>query len=251
MNLTGKVGLITGGSSGIGYASAEQLLKNGAKTILITGQNQERLEQAKQSLSEFGDVVALVWKAEEPDSSKLLADQIQQSVDRLDFVFANAGVCWETPVGQLDANEIQRQLMINITAPMLLAEATVPLMINGGSIVLTTSCLNQLGIPGYAAYSASKAGLRSLARTLSAELMDKQIRVNAIAPGPFETPIHTKYGIEGAALDEIKSQVASMVPLKRFGNTAEIADAVAFLVSDSSSFMLGEEITIDGGWSTL
>ncbi|MEM9217798.1 MAG: SDR family oxidoreductase [Cyanobacteria bacterium P01_F01_bin.150] len=251
MNLKWKTGLITGGSSGIGYASAKQLLQNGAEKVIITGQNQERLEQARQSLSEFGNVVALVWKAEDSNSSKLLVDQIQKSTDRLDFVFANAGVCWETPVGQLDAAEIQRQLMINLTAPMLLVEAVVPLMSNGGSIVLTTSCLNELGIPGYAAYSASKAGLRSLARTLSAELMDKKIRVNTISPGPFETPIHAKYGIEGSALDDVKSQVASMVPLKRFGEPAEIVDAVAFLVSDSSSFMLGEEITIDGGWSNL
>ncbi|MEM7474819.1 MAG: SDR family oxidoreductase [Planctomycetota bacterium] len=120
-----------------------------------------------------------------------------------------------------------------------------------GAVMLATSCPNQLGVPGYAAYSASKAGLRSLARTLSAELMSKDIRVNSIARGPFEMPIHSKYGISGGELDAVKQQIASMVPHKRFGTTDETVDAVVFLASESSRYMRGEEISIDGGWTNL
>ncbi len=251
MNLEGKVGLITGGTSGIGLASAKRALNAKAKTVIITGQNSERLELARQALSEIGNVEALQWRANATEDTQQLTEHIRNRGGSLDFLFANAGVCWATPLSQLDAAEIQKQLMVNLTGPLILVDALVPLMSNGGSVILTTSCLNQLGVPGYAAYSASKAGLRSLARTLSAELKDQGIRVNCIAPGPFETPIHTKYGLQDNELDEVKTQVASRVPLGRFGKTDEIVDAVVFLASDSSRYMLGEEIAIDGGWSTL
>lgn len=251
MNLQEKTGLITGGTSGIGFASARQALKAGARKIIITGQNPERLEEAQTALSQFGDVSAIRWRADKPEDSAALAETVREQHGRLDFVFANAGVCWDTPMGSIDAEQVQQQLMINLTGPLVLIDSLVALMKEGGSIILTTSCLNQLGIPGYAAYSASKAGLRSLARTLSTELMEKGIRVNSIAPGPFETPIHTKYGVAGSELDAVKQHVASLVPLKRFGNTDEIVDAVVFLASDSSRYMRGEEITIDGGWTNL
>lgn len=251
MQLTDKIGLITGGTSGIGYATAQRAFAAGAKSIVITGQNEERLATAEKSLAEFGEVTAIRWRADDTDDTKRLVATLKAKYGSLDFAFANAGVCWETPLGELDADAIQKQLMVNFTGPLVLLDALVPLMDTGGSIILTTSCLNQLGVPGYAAYSASKAALRSLARTMSAELKGEGIRVNTIAPGPFETPIHTKYGIDAEQLVEVKKHVASMVPLGRFGQTDEITDAIVFLASDSSRYMLGEEITIDGGWTNL
>ncbi len=251
MQLEGKVGLITGGTSGIGFETAKHALKQGAKAVAITGQNEDRLASAEQALSSHGDVAAIRWRADQPGDTEHLAGVLKDKYGAIDFVFANAGVCWPTPVGDVAAEAAQSQMMVNFTGPLLLVQAMVPVMIHGGSIVLTTSCLHQLGIPGYAVYSASKAALRSLARTLSAELKDSGIRVNTLAPGPFETPIHGKFGMEPTQLQEAKGHVASMVPLGRFGQTDEIVDAAVFLASDSSRYMLGEEISVDGGWSNL
>lgn len=251
MQLDGKVGLITGGTTGIGFETAKHAFKRGAKAIVITGQNQGRLASAEEALSPLGDVSALHWRADEPADTEHLAGVLKDKYGSIDFAFANAGVCWPTPLGEIDAAAVQSQMMVNFAGPLILIQALVPVMKNGGSIVLTTSCLHQLGIPGYAVYSASKAALRSLARTLSAELKDRGIRVNTLAPGPFETPIHGKFGMEAAQLQEAKGHVASMVPLGRFGQTDEIVDAAVFLASDGSRYMLGEEISVDGGWSNL
>lgn len=251
MQLDGKVGLITGGTSGIGFETAKHALKQGAKAVVTTGQNEDRLVSAEQALSSHGEVSALRWRADQPGDTEHLVGVLKDKYGAIDFVFANAGVCWPTPVGDVTAEAAQSQMMVNFTGPLLLVQAMVPVMANGGSIVLTTSCLHQLGIPGYAVYSASKAALRSLARTLSAELKDRGIRVNTLAPGPFETPIHGKFGMDPAQLQDAKEHVASMVPLGRFGQTDEIVDAAVFLASDGSRYMLGEEISVDGGWSNL
>lgn len=251
MHLKNKVGLITGGTTGIGYETAKRSFEEGAKAIAITGQNEDRLMAARESLSSFGDATAIRWRAEDADDTARLAGVLKDKYGSIDFAFANAGVCWPTPLGDLTADAIQKQFMVNFTGPMLLVQALLPLMSKGSAIVLTTSCLHQLGVPGYAAYSASKAALRSLARTLSAELKDRGIRVNTLAPGPFETPIHGKFGMAAAELDEAKGHVAAMVPLGRFGQPEEIVDAAVFLASNGSRYMLGEEISVDGGWSNL
>ena len=251
MDLQQKVGLITGGTSGIGLESAKRAFAAGMKAVAITGQNPERLEAAARELSALGEVLPLRWRAEELGDAALVPETVKKEFGSLDFVFANAGVCWGTPLGGLDGEAVQKQLLVNFTAPLVLLDGLIPLVSDGGSIILTTSCINQLGVPGYAAYSASKAALRSLARTMSAELLERRIRVNAIAPGPVATPIHSKIGLEQAELDDLKKQVASMVPLNRFGTTDEVVDAVVFLASDSSRFVLGEEIAIDGGWTNL
>lgn len=251
MQLDGKIGLITGGTTGIGFETAKHAFKQGAKAIAVTGQNEDRLASAKEALSSLGNVAAIRWRADEPEDTEHLAGVLKDKYGSIDFAFANAGVCWPTPLGDISAEAVQSQMMVNLTGPLLLVQALVPIMPNGGAIVLTTSCLHQLGIPGYAVYSASKAALRSLARTLSAELKDRGIRVNTLAPGPFETPIHGKFGMEAAQLQDAKGHVAAMVPLGRFGQTDEIVDAAVFLLSDGSRYMLGEEISVDGGWSNL
>lgn len=251
MDLKGKSGLITGATSGIGFATAKRALELGAEVIAITGHNEERLAKAKEELSAYGEVVAIRWRAEVVEDSRSLAVVLGDAFEALDFVFANAGVCWPAPLGLLEAEAVQEQFLVNVTAPMLLIQEIVPLMKNGGAIVLNTSCLNQLGMPGNASYAASKAALRSLARTFSAELMEKRIRVNALAPGAFETPIHDKYGLTSDQLDAVKKQVAGRVPAGRLGEVEEIVDAAVFLLSDSSRYMLGEEIAVDGGWTNL
>ena len=251
MRLDGKTGIITGGTTGIGFATAKRALELGASAVVITGQNAERLKTAEAALAEFGQVKGVLWRAEDPEDTERLAAVVKETYGAVDFVFANAGVCWPGAVGDIDAADATRQIAVNFTGPLMLVQALVPVMRDGGSIVLTTSSLHQLGVPGYAVYSASKAALRSLARTLSAELKDRGIRVNSLAPGPFETPIHGKFGMAEDVLDQAKQQVASMVPIGRFGKPGEIADAAVFLSSDASSYILGEEISVDGGWTNL
>ena len=253
MQLKGKIALVTGATTGIGFAAARRFLEEGAEGVLITGQDEGRLESARAELTAFGTggVRAVRWRAEEAADGERVAEAVREGYGRLDVVFANAGVTWPAPFGQIDAGEAQRQLMVNVTGPLMLLQALVPLMGPGGSVVLTTSCLDVLGMPGMAVYAASKAALRSLARTLGAELKEQGIRINTVAPGPIETPIYSKLGMDEAALGEMAAATAAQVPLGRFGQPEEIAGVVTFLASDASSYLLGEEITVDGGWANL
>lgn len=253
MQLDDKSALITGATTGIGFATARRFLEEGAASLVITGQDESRLEAARTELAALGHgtVAAVRWRAEEPDDARNVLGAVQDLRAPLDIVFANAGVTWPAAFGQIDPVDAQRQLMVNVTGPLVLLQSVVPTMRDGGAIVLTTSCLDVLGMPGMAVYSASKAALRSLARTLSAELKERRIRVNTVAPGPVETPIYAKLGMDGAALDDMQASLAKTVPIGRFGRPDEISGAVAFLASDASSYLLGEEITVDGGWSSL
>ena len=167
------------------------------------------------------------------------------------MVFANAGVTCPGPFGEITADAVADQFAVNFTGPLLTIEALAPLMPQGGSVIVTTSSLDRAGIPGMAVYSASKAALRSLVRTFAAELAERGIRVNSIAPGPIDTPIYAKLGMPDEQLQGMSEFILTKVPQGRFGKPEEIAGAVVFLASDASSYMLGEEITIDGGWNSL
>ncbi|MEM8795902.1 MAG: SDR family oxidoreductase [Pseudomonadota bacterium] len=252
MQLSGKIVLVTGGTTGIGRATAERFAREGAKAVIITGQNETRLAETQAEMASAGlPVTVLRWRANEPGDNAALAGLIKDKFGQLDVVFANAGVTWPAPLGQIDAEQAQAQLMINVTAPLLLIQALQPLLSNGSSVILNTSCLDVLGMPGMAVYSASKAALRSVARTLSAELGEQGIRVNTVAPGPVETPIYEKLGLPEDQLNEMAAGILSNVPAGRFGKPDEIASAVLFLASDASSYMRGAEIAVDGGWTHL
>jgi NAD(P)-dependent dehydrogenase (short-subunit alcohol dehydrogenase family) len=252
MQLKGKTAVITGATTGIGRSTAERFLAEGVTTLVITGQDAGRLETARADLAKgSAKVIAAIWRAENVDDSAALASRLKDEVGTIDVLFANAGVVWPAPLGQIDAQQAQAQMLVNFTAPLVLVQALAPLMATGGSIILNTSCLDELGMPGMAVYSASKAALRSVARTLSAELGDKGIRVNTVAPGPIETPIYGKLGMSEDQLGQMAGGILTKVPAGRFGKPEEIAGAVAFLASDASSYMRGAEITIDGGWTGL
>ena len=251
MQLNGKIALVTGATTGIGRATAERFFEQGAAGLIITGQDEARLEEARAALAGRGRVAAVRWRAEEPADAGLVADAVRSNFGRVDVVFANAGVTWPAPLGDIDAVSAQKQMMVNVTGPLILIQSLVPLMSEGASIVLTTSCLDVLGMPGMAVYSASKAALRSLARTLSAELKDRDIRVNAVAPGPIDTPIYSKLGMSEEQLNEMAQGIVGKVPAGRFGQPDDVAGVVAFLASDASRYMLGEEVNVDGGWASL
>lgn len=251
MQLKDKTALITGGTTGIGFAAAKQFLEQGAKSVIVTGQDQAGLDSAQSELAKYGAVRTVRYRAEEPADLNALKTLVESEFGHLDILFANAAVAWPSPFGEIDRVRVQQQFAINVTAPLCLVQALAPLMREGGSIVLTTSCLNVLGASGMAVYAASKAALRSLARLLTADLKVRGIRVNAVSPGPTETPIYGKFGMDAAQLAAMADGLKQTVPAGRFAQPGEIAAAVTFLASGASSYMLGEEIKVDGGWANL
>lgn len=245
--LQGKTALVTGGSSGIGLATARLFAANGAR-VAITGTNAEKLADAGAALG--GDHLAIAADVSSAEDRARLSEQLRSAFGGLDILFANAGVAFATPIESTDEGMFDRLMDVNVKSVFFTIQAVLPLMPEGASIVLNTSWLNQVGTPGRALLSASKAAVRSFARTLSAELLDRKIRVNAVSPGSIETPIHRR-GQSDEEFAAYKARVGAQVPLGRMGRPEEIAGAALFLASDASSYMLGAEIVVDGGRAEL
>jgi NAD(P)-dependent dehydrogenase (short-subunit alcohol dehydrogenase family) len=246
--LLNKRTLITGGTTGIGLAAAQQFLAEGAR-VAVTGQNPETLEQARKTLGK--EVLVLRSNAGNVASQAALAQQIKDAMGGLDAVFINAGVADFRPVEAFDEAAFDRMFSINLKGPFFLVQALLPLLANPSSIVLNTSINAHIGMPTSSLYAASKAGLVSLARTLSGELIGRGIRVNAISPGPVSTPIFGKLGLPAEALQGMAQHIQGQIPLGRFGNPDEIAKAAVFFASDESSFTVGSELIVDGGMSNI
>ncbi len=245
--LTGKTALITGGSSGIGLASAQKLAASGAR-VAITGTSVDKLYDARVILGDGH--LALQADVCSANDRATLRDRIEKEFGSLNILFANAGIAYGTPIEATDEEMFDKLMNVNVKGVFFTIQSLLPLMSSGSSIILNTSWLNQVGLPGRAVLAASKAAVRSFARTLSAELLGRNIRVNAISPGSIETPIHRK----GQSDDEFaayKSRVGAQAPIGRMGRPDEIAGAVLFLASQASSYMLGAEIVIDGGRADL
>lgn len=248
MVLQGKTALITGGSSGIGLAAARLLRGNGAR-VAIAGRSQERLVRARKELGD--DIVAIRADISSLGDLKQLSTRLQDAFGSLDILFANAGVALRTPLATTDEESYQKIMDTNVKGVFFTVQAVLPLMREGGSIILNTSWLNQVGTAGRAILSASKAAVRSFARTMSAELTTRQIRVNAVSPGSIATPIHRAKNQTEEEFRAYAEGVGAQVPMGRMGRPEEIAAAVLFLASDASSYMLGAEIVVDGGRSEL
>ena len=242
--LKGKRALITGGTSGIGLETARQFLAEGAR-VAITGANAATLETARR---ELGDkVLAIQADAGDVKGQKLVADAIRESFGGLDVAFLNAGAGDFRPLEQWDEAGFDRSLAVNLKGPFFLVQALLPILANPASIVLNTSINAHIGMPNSSVYAATKAGLLSLARTLSGELLSRGVRVNAVSPGPIATALHGKISM---GEKEIAGLVAQ-IPSARRGRPSEIASAVVFLASDEAAFTVGSELIIDGGMSTL
>lgn len=245
--LQGRTALVTGGTSGIGIATARLFLEKGAR-VAITGRVRQRLDQACRDLGP--GAVALQADVRSRTDLQRMAAELESTFGALDIVFANAGIAYATPIETTDEMAYDEMMNVNFKGVFFTIQAVLPLMKAGGSIVLNTSWLNQVGTPGRALLSASKAAVRSLARTLSAELLDRKIRVNAVSPGSIETPIHRR-GQTDEEFRAYKERVAAQVPAGRMGHPDDIAAAALFLASDASSYMLGAEIVVDGGRAEL
>ena len=246
--LTRKVAVITGGNSGIGLATAHRFVNEGAR-VAIMGRDAETVRAAVQQL---GDA-AIGVQGDVTNMGDLdhLFDTVREKFGSIDLLFVNAGVGQVRPIEAVDEAHFDLQFGVNVKGAYFTVQKALPLMNDGGAIVLNTSIANQTGNPNFSVYSATKAALRSLARTLSAELVDRGIRVNAISPGPIETPIFGRLGLPEDALEGLAQHFTEQVPMHRFGQADEIASAVLFLGSPESSFVLGHELVVDGGMSQL
>ena len=246
--LKGKTALITGGSSGIGLATARLMFAYGAR-VAITGLDPERLQAALESLGK--GAIAIRADVRLKADMQAVREQVEHAFGHLDILFANAGVAYGTPLASTDEAMIDQLLAVNVKGVYFTVQSLVPLMPKGSAIILNTSWLNQIGSPGRSWLSASKAAVRSFARTLSAELLEQQIRVNAVSPGSIETPLHRQAGQTQEQFDTYAAKVGSQVPVGRMGQPEDIAEAVCFLASDRSRYMLGAEVVVDGGRAEL
>ena len=246
--LSGKRALVTGGTSGIGLETARQFVAEGAR-VAITGTNPSTIKAASAALG--GDVLVIRADAGAVAEQRVVADAVRKAFGGLDVLFVNAGVADFRPLDKWDEAGFDRSVAINLKGPFFLIQALLPILANPASIVLNTSINAQIGMPNSSIYAASKAGLASLIRTLSGELIGRGIRVNVISPGPVSTPLYGKLGLDSAQLDAMSAGILANLPAGRFGEPKEIADAVVFLASDESRFTVGSELIIDGGMSTL
>ncbi|MDR3490219.1 MAG: SDR family oxidoreductase [Bradyrhizobium sp.] len=243
----GKKVVITGGTSGMGLATAKMLLDGGAR-VLVTGRTQASLDSAQQELG--NDALVVSSDARSLTDIDALASRVKTEFETFDLLFVNAGFATPAPLESVTEAIYDEMFNLNAKGPFFAVQKLAPLINRGGSVVLTTSFANAKGMPGQATYGAAKAALRLFARTLAAELLPREIRVNAVTPGPIETGILEKVYPSEEIRTQVKGHILGMIPMKRFGTSEEIAKAVLFLGFDAT-FTNGVELPVDGGWSQL
>ena len=243
----GKKVVIIGGTSGIGLATAKMLVDRGAR-VLVTGRSQAGLESAQKELGKGG--IAVSSDARSLTDLDALASRVNEEFDTFDLLFVNAGFSLFAPLENTTEATFDEMFNLNAKGPFFAVQKLAPLINEGGSIVITTSTANIKGMPLIAAYGGAKAALRSFARTFAAELLPRGIRVNAVSPGPTDTPIIGKAFSDKATADHLTEQMREANPMKRFGTPEEVAKAVLFLAFDAT-FTTGLELPVDGGWSQL
>lgn len=248
--LAGKTAVITGGTSGIGFATAQEFIAQGAK-VIITGRSEKGTGEAVALLSrnahgvisDSGDMVQV----------RELGEKIKAISPKIDIIFINAGIGQFNLAENMTEDMFDEIMNINFKGAYFSLQQLLPLVNDGGSIILNTSINAHIGMSGASVYAASKAALTSLIRNLSVELLPRKIRVNAVSPGPVATPLHSteKLGLTEEQLKNMGDGIIEKIPVGRFGRPEEIAKVVTFFASDDSSFVLGTELITDGGMATL
>jgi NAD(P)-dependent dehydrogenase (short-subunit alcohol dehydrogenase family) len=246
--LEGKVAVITGGSSGIGLATAQRFVDEGAD-VFITARRKSELDAAIKQIGK--NVTGVQGDTSNISDLDRLYDMIKQKARRLDILFANAGVGGIVPLGQITEGHFDKTFGINVKGTLFTVQKLLPLMPDGASIVMTASMVSIQGIPGYSVYAATKAALRSFARTWSVDLKDRKIRVNIVSPGTVVTPGYKAAGLNDEQIEQMRVQAAAAAPLGREGTPDDIAKAVVFLASDDSSYITGIELFVDGGTAQI
>ena len=246
--LEGKIALVAGGNSGIGLATAKQFVNEGAY-VFITGRREAELSRAIKEIernvsSVQGDASNLA------DLDRLFA-QIKREKGKLDIVFANAGVATYAPFGEITEDHYDSIFNINVKGLLFTVQKALPLLPDGASIILNASIVASKGLSSNSVYSATKAAVRSFARTWTTDLKDRRIRVNAISPGPIDTPGLSELLASSETGEQRKKMISTTVPLGRFGRPEEIAKPVVFLASDDASYITGIELFVDGGFAQV
>ncbi|NPT34351.1 SDR family oxidoreductase [Paraburkholderia xenovorans] len=242
--LQGKRTLITGGTTGIGLATAKQFLAEGAR-VVITGNNPDSIAAAQAELGR--EVLALRADSADVAAQRQLAETVKAHYGQLDVAFLNAGVSVWQPLEAWTEEMFDRSFAINVKGPYFLIQALLPIFSNPASVVLNTSINAHVGAAHSSVYAATKAALLNFSKTLSTELLGRSVRVNAISPGPVETPLYDKLGIPDAYREQVNQDIVRTIPFGRFGKPEEVAQAVVYLASDESAWTLGAEIVVDGG----
>ena len=243
-SLEGKVAVITGGSSGIGLATAKLFQQAGAR-VAISGRNQQALDAAAKELG--NGILTVRADAGKVQDAEALFAAVAGKLGRIDVLFANAGIGKFSPMQAVSEAFYDEIFDINVKGVFFTIQKALPFLNDKASIVLNSSVAGQSGLPNTSVYAASKAAVRSLARSLAAELAGRGIRVNVVSPGPIETPIFGKTGLPQEDLDAFTAHIVSQMPLKRFGQPEEVAQTALFLASDASSYITGVELNVDGG----
>ncbi|MGL4608494.1 MAG: SDR family oxidoreductase [Trueperaceae bacterium] len=241
-NLLGKVAVVTGGNSGIGFATAKEFRSQGAK-VAISGRN--GVAEAAKELS--SDVLGVTADVKNMSDLETLFKTVHEKLGKIDVLFVNAGMAKMAPIGNVSEADFDEVMNINFKGAYFTIQKAIPYLNDNASLILNGSVNAYVGFAGASVYSASKAALHSLARTLSAELIGRGIRVNTLNIGPVNTPLFGKIGLPQDALQGFATAVTAKIPVKRFGQPEEIAKAAAFLASSDSSFVVGSEISTDGG----
>ncbi|EKO3545164.1 SDR family oxidoreductase [Vibrio fluvialis] len=242
--LQGKRTLITGGTSGIGLETAKLFLSEGAR-VIVTGVNPDSIEKAKAELG--SDVLVLSADSANVDTQKELAQAVKAHFGELDIAFLNAGISVYMPIEAWTEDNFDRIFNINVKGPYFLMQALLPVFASSASVVFNTSINAHTGPVNSSVYGSTKAALLNMSKTLSNELIARGIRINAVSPGPVDTPLYDKAGIPDAYHDQVMKDIVATIPAGRFGKPEEVAKAVLYLASDDSAWTVGSEIIIDGG----
>lgn len=242
--LPGKRTLITGGTSGIGLETAKQFLAEGAR-VIVTGVNPDSISRAKAELG--SEVLVLRADSASVAAQRDLAQAVQAHYGQLDVAFLNAGVSTWLPIEEWSEEMFDHSFNINVKGPYFLLQALLPVLANPASVVLNTSINAHVGAARSSVYAATKAAFLNMSKTLSTELLDRGIRLNAVSPGPVDTPLYDKLGIPDAYREQVNRDIAATIPFGRFGTPEEVAKAVLYLASDESRWTVGSEIIVDGG----
>jgi len=242
--LAGKVAVVTGGNSGIGLATAKRFSEEGAK-VVISGRDQKTLDEAVKTIG--GDVVAVRGDVSRLGDLDKLYQTVAQKFGKIDVLFANAGIAKFALVGDSTEALFDETFDVNVKGVFFTIQKALPLLNEGASIIINSSVANQTGAASASVYAATKAAVRSFARTLTSELVDRGIRINVVSPGPITTPIFGRTGLPQEAVDEFARGIKERVPMKRFGKPEEIASTVLFLATPESSYITGVDINGDGG----
>ena len=246
--LEGKIALVTGGSTGIGLATAKEFVSEGAY-VFMTGRRESELNAAVKEIG--SNVTAVQGDVSKLDDLDRLFAQIKQEKGKLDIVFANAGIANNAPLGQTSEELFDSIFDINVKGTFFTVQKALPLLSDGGAIIVTSSVVGSKGLSSNSVYSATKAALRSFARTWTTDLKPRRIRVNAVSPGTIDTPGLNDLLASAEAGQERVKMISNAVPLGRFGRPEEIAKAVVFLASDDSSYVAGAELFVDGGFAQV